>query len=257
MSFDAIKPDMIAPGASVSAVAGSGAGEQGFGGTSGATPMVAGAAALLLQQYPAASPQEIKARLVNSAETEVLTNPATQPGVLAPITRIGGGELRVNRASAVQTGVWDADEPAAVHLSFGHLRVAGPGTKKLQKKVVVRNYGSTSRTYSITPSFRYASDATGAVTISAPPSVAVNAARDKTFVLSLTIDPFLLPTWTLNGGSNGGNGALLNGPEFDGYLTLTDGTDTVHVPWHILPHKAANVRTNTPSVQLTGEDREA
>jgi hypothetical protein len=66
----------------------------------------------------------------------------------------------------------------------------------------------------------------------------------------MTIDPLLLPTWTLNGGLNGGNGALLNGVEFDGYLTLSDGTDTVHVPWHVLPHKAANVSASTSVVQL-------
>lgn len=249
-SFDAIKPDIAAPGASISAIAGGGTAEQAFGGTSGATPMVAGAAALLLQRYPAASPQEIKARLVNSGETNVFSNPVTQPGVLAPITRIGGGELRVDRAIAIQTGVWDADDPEAIHLSFGHLRIAEAGRNKLQKKVVVRNYGTSSRTYSIVSSFRYASDATGAVTLSAPPAINVNAGGTKTFVLSMTIDPLLLPTWTLNGGSNGGNGVLLNGVEFDGYLTLSDGTDTVHVPWHVLPHKAANVRASTSVVQL-------
>jgi minor extracellular serine protease Vpr len=44
-----IKPEIGAPGASVSAIAGSGVGEGPFGGTSGAAPMVAGAAALLLE----------------------------------------------------------------------------------------------------------------------------------------------------------------------------------------------------------------
>ena len=38
---------------------------------------------------------------MNTAETNILTNPATQPGVLAPITRIGGGEVRVDRALAL------------------------------------------------------------------------------------------------------------------------------------------------------------
>ena len=48
-SYNAIKPDIGAPGASVSAEAGTGDGETAFGGTSGATPMVAGSAALLIQ----------------------------------------------------------------------------------------------------------------------------------------------------------------------------------------------------------------
>src|SRR2546422_2298856 len=40
VSFNAIKPDIGAPGASVSAEVGTGTGETAFGGTSGATPMV-------------------------------------------------------------------------------------------------------------------------------------------------------------------------------------------------------------------------
>ncbi len=51
-----IKPDIGAPGASVSAVVGTGTGEAAFGGTSGAAPMVSGAAALLLQAFPGLLP---------------------------------------------------------------------------------------------------------------------------------------------------------------------------------------------------------
>ena len=45
ISRQSIKPEIGAPGASVSAQVGTGNGETAFGGTSGATPMVAGAAA--------------------------------------------------------------------------------------------------------------------------------------------------------------------------------------------------------------------
>ncbi len=53
ISYNQIKPDVGAPGASISAIAGSGTGTEAFGGTSGAAPMVSGAAALLLDAYPA------------------------------------------------------------------------------------------------------------------------------------------------------------------------------------------------------------
>ncbi len=66
-----IKPEISAPGASVSAIAGSGTGVVAFGGTSGAAPMVAGAAALLKQAYPGRTAAEIKAVLVNTGETEI------------------------------------------------------------------------------------------------------------------------------------------------------------------------------------------
>jgi subtilisin family serine protease len=250
VSYNTIKPDIGAPGASVSAIAGSGNGEEAFGGTSGATPMVAGSAALLLQKFPSLSPIELKARLMNAAEINVFTNPATLPGVLAPITRIGGGELRVDRASATATAAWDAGDPASVSLSFGHYRMFG--TTSFKKKVVVRNYSSSPRNYAISPSFRYASDAGGAVVLSAPSSLAVPANSLGTFVFTLTVNAALLPTWTLNGGSSGGTGALLQGVEFDGYVAISGGGDSINLPWQILPHKAANVRPLAPSVHLSG-----
>ena len=46
-----IKPEIGAPGASVSAIDGTGTGEGPFGGTSGAAPMVTGSAALLLEGF--------------------------------------------------------------------------------------------------------------------------------------------------------------------------------------------------------------
>ena len=37
----------------------------------------------------------------------------------------------------------------------------------------------------------------------------------------------------------GGNGPLLQDVEFDGYIGIADDLDNIHVPWHVLPHKAA------------------
>jgi hypothetical protein len=94
----------------------------------------------------------------------------------------------------------------------------------------------------VSASFRYASDgASGAVTPSAPSSVAVTAGGDASFEVCLTLDAAKLPDWTLDGGPQGGNGPLLQSHEFDGYVTIQDGEDTVSLPWHILPHKAAAV----------------
>src|SRR5207302_647879 len=82
---------------SVSAEVGTGDGETAFGGTSGATPMVSGSAALLIQAYPKRAAMEIKTLLMNTAERDMQTDPALFPGVLAPITRIAGGEVRVDK----------------------------------------------------------------------------------------------------------------------------------------------------------------
>jgi hypothetical protein len=238
-----IKPDIGAPGASLSAEVGTGNGQSVFGGTSGAAPMVAGGAALLLQAYPSLLPHEVKARLMNAAEINVYTNPAASPGVLAPITRIGAGELRVDRSFALKTAAWDASSPSAVSLSFGVTR--NIGTQTLRKRVLVRNYSNVARTYSISRSFRYANDqASGAVSFSMPASISVPANGSATFIVTATVNANLLPNWQatgINGGANGGNAALLDGPEYDGYITIADATDTVRLPWHVLPHQAHNV----------------
>ena len=119
--------------------------------------MIAGSAALLLSANASLTPQEVKAKLMNSAETNIQTNPALAPGVLAPITRIGGGEVRVDKANKLTVAARDSDNPAAVGLSFGYNTVTG--NPQLVKKVVVRNYAANTRTFSITPSFRFADDA--------------------------------------------------------------------------------------------------
>jgi hypothetical protein len=48
----------------------------------------------------------------------------------------------------------------------------------------------------------------------------------------------------LNGGPNGGDGARLTNLEYDGYVTLSGGGDSIHLPWHLLPHRSA---ANTPA----------
>jgi hypothetical protein len=76
----------------------------------GAAPMVAGSAALVIQKFPGITPTEVKARLMNTGETNIGINPVGLPDYPAPITRIGGGEVRVNKAIATSTAAWDASQ---------------------------------------------------------------------------------------------------------------------------------------------------
>ena len=122
------------------------------------------------------------------------------PGELAPITRIGAGEVRVNRAVASKTAAWDTNRRGA-SLSFGYYPVST--RTKVSRTVVVHNYGNGERVYTITPRFRYANDAaSGAVKFDAPSSVQVQGRKSKEFDVELTIDPSKLPIWTLNGGAS-------------------------------------------------------
>jgi subtilisin family serine protease len=240
-----IKPEIGAPGASISAVAGSGVGTEPFGGTSGAAPVVSGAAALLMNATNwQLSPWELKARLMNTGETTIYNTAAALGGILAPITRIGGGEVRVDRAIAAQASAWESVSRGGA-LSFGFVDAFRPQTT-LRRTVVVRNYSNRSITYNITPTFRYEDDAlNGAVVPNAPATITVPRNSQRTFVLRLTIDSAKLRTWALNSGTQGANGNLLTTFEYDGYLNLTDASgntaNNLSMPWQVLPRLSGNV----------------
>jgi hypothetical protein len=250
-SFNAIKPDIGGVGTDImSAQVGTGTGETPFAGTSASAPVLSGSATLMVGKYPTRTPAEIKSMLMNTAEANIGLNPFVCPGVGAPITRIGGGDVRVNDALNSTTAAWDAADMTG-SLSFGYQAMIA--SQNFSKTVRVQNYGSTRRTYTITPSFRYADDeASGAVTVSAPNKINVPANSSRTFNVVLSVDPSKLPFWNLNGGSLGGSGFLLQGVEFDGYISISDATDDVHLAWHILPHRSANVSPAANKVTLSG-----
>lgn len=258
-SFQTIKPEIGAPGASISAIAGTGTQEAAFGGTSGATPMIAGSAALLLEAFPQASPAEIKARLMNNTETQIKTAPNIFGSQLAPATRIGGGEVRVDRAlNATTFASVPSDETSGI--SFGAPSVSE--STEFHKTVVVTNASRSKRRYSVSVSFRDSTNpGTAAATFDVPSKLDVGPRSSKSFDVTLRIDPSKLTTWTLNGGSNGGNGPLQTALELDGHVAIGDGSESITLPWSILAHKAANVHADdhadlhggTATVRLTND----
>ncbi len=248
-SYNMLKPDMSAPGTVTAAQPGTGNGETSESGTSFACPLAAGSAALLLSKNHSLTPLDVKALLMENSEVSVHENSALDPGALAPLSRVGAGELRVDRAANSTSAAWDASNPLAVSLSFGTYRLNVNQTFK--KKVIVRNYSDSARSYTISNAYRDAPNTTG-VTLSLPSSIFVPANSSANFTMSAQVNATALPVWTLNGGSNGGNGELLNTVEYAGNLTFTSGTDSVHLPWHILPHRAADVQPLYSSIALNG-----
>ncbi len=249
MSNNSIKPDITGVGTDIlSAEAGTGSGETPFSGTSGSTPVLAGSAALLVQKYPTWETSEIKAALMNAAATNVGLNPVACAGLVAPITRTGAGEVRVKKSLDLKTGVWDNDD-GSPSLSFGYQALAD--RRSFLKKVLVRNYANTTRTYAIGAAFRDAADAaSGAVTLDMPASITVPANGSRAFNVKLAVDPSRLPVWTLNGGNRGGDGFRLQDFEFDGAITVHDAIDNASIPFQILPHRSAVVTPATTEVQL-------
>jgi hypothetical protein len=226
--------------------------------------MVAGAAALLLEGFGGTkttgngtppgnaighglSPVEVKALLMNNGETNIVSDPLT--GALAPITRIGGGEVRVDRALSAPVVAWDKDVPTGA-LGFGFVDVADD-VVTINKTVRIRNLDNKKHTYSVTPTFRFADDAAnGAVTVSAPSQVVVKPGKgkDTLFDVTLTINGALLRGNYMNSGSNGANPSVLTLNEYDGYLVLDDGQHPIHLAWHVLPRKAAQVVPDTTTL---------
>ncbi|HET9475258.1 MAG TPA: S8 family serine peptidase, partial [Steroidobacteraceae bacterium] len=206
-----IKPEIGAPGASVSAMSGSFTGTAAFGGTSGAAPMVTGAAALLKGARPHLSVAEIKQILVNTAETEIFqpsSSASVLPDQLAPITRIGGGEVRADRALLAPVIVTDVSGDKAsklnASLSFGFLDASKP-THTLHKLLEVENTTNQSFAYSVTPTLRYQDDKdTGAVTMTVSPSNIVVGPHGTRYInVTLNVDSTKLRNNMMNSGSRG------------------------------------------------------
>lgn len=257
-----IKPDIGAPGASVSAQSGTGTGVGAFGGTSGATPMVAGSAALLLQLNPLATPDQVKQMLINTADSGTLA-PATVasviPDSLAPVSRIGGGEVRADRAAIAEISVYPIDpEIGAVRsggLGLGFVDVSREVVTIHRQIVIVDNCinlnCNKSKTVTITPVMRFANDAaTNALSIDVPSSINLGPHGTRVVNVRFTINGNNLRNNLMSSGAglaqfNGGGDdpTKLTTNEYDGYLQFTGSGQSFSLPWHVLPRKDADVRS--------------
>lgn len=252
-----LKPEIGAPGASIVAVAGSFDDTSPFGGTSGAAPVVTGAAALMLgtdgdirASVEAAFDgelvaEQVKARLINTAyrgieHTVLEESMPGVPGGLAPITRIGGGEVRADAAYAARSIVWDADDRETGTLSIGFHEVDEELT--FTRTVEVVNYSDAAITYDVAVEERYEAGANAAVTVDAPATHTAEPGASS-FEVTVTVDPDELDVWNLDAGFSGNLGSFLTALEAGGYVVLdpTDGDDEVALPYQVLPRLAGDV----------------
>ncbi|MEV0091343.1 S8 family serine peptidase [Streptomyces sp. NPDC050738] len=172
-----LKPEITAPGVSISAASMGGRGVyayQSMSGTSMATPHVAGAAAILKQRHPAWTAQQIKAALVSSAQTDI-------PG---DVRETGGGRLDVKAAideqilgaPAVQGGTfnWPQDKSDRTTVEVPYTNTGSTPVKlNLAVRRVTGNDGTTVRS-------SVASPAKSTVTVPAGATVKVPLRIDPT-----------------------------------------------------------------------------
>jgi hypothetical protein len=249
-----VKPEIGAPGASVSAMSGSFTGTGAFGGTSGA-------AAILKAARPLLSSSDIKQLLVNTADNEVFQPPSADtvlPSQLAPITRIGGGEVRVDRAlfSPVIVSDVTGDEVSKIRgaMSFGYADISK--TTSFTRKLEVENRSFFPLVYRVKPTLRFQDDKdNGALTMSVTPSTVVVHPFGKAQVnVRLSIRGEKLRNNLMNAGSLGNAIGPLTANEYDGYIVFEGRHHEVTMPWHILPRKSAEVVTRKPIDHLPPVD---
>lgn len=130
------KPDVSAPGVGiVSASAGTGNSDEIMSGTSMATPLTSGVAALVRQARPEYLANVVKAQLMNTANHDVLT--ADRKTAYGPL-RVGSG--RIDALAAVNNNVQLAGEDnEAITAQFGVIPVGKDGYTDKQTMRLVNN----------------------------------------------------------------------------------------------------------------------
>ncbi|WP_460792327.1 S8 family serine peptidase [Nocardioides maradonensis] len=243
-----VKPDVTAVGESVYSV-GSGTGSDGANdsGTSMATPMVAGAAALVRSAHPDWSPEQVKADLMNTAGQDLYTGTGHTGDKYGP-QRVGSGRLDVK--AALDNGVlaYNAEDHGSVSASFGPVETSQPMT--LTKTVKVQNTTTSTTTYDVTYDAR--TTAPGADVSVSPSSVTLDPRSSTIVTVTLTVDPSQLtkthdPTVDLTQGGlprvyqSDVSGNLL--------LTPTGSAPQLRVPVYAAP-RAASTMTQPASMTL-------
>jgi subtilisin family serine protease len=253
---NSIKPELGAPGASVSADVATGVGRAPFGGTSGAAPMVSGSAALVLdacrERGDDCTPLELKALLMNTAFRDMISDTT---GERSEITRTGAGEVRVDAAVEAEFVAWstDDDQPS---LSLGFNDVTR--TTTIKRNVTVQNLSDRTLRIGATTNFRDGADlSSGAVSVKLgrKPRQDVPAGKTRNFQVSFTIDPSKLSGNPMNSGFSGTDAATLTAAEYDGFLVLTEALGgEAALPWHIIPRQAAEVEPDRTTIVPGGLD---
>ncbi len=206
-----IKPDLVAPGEDIYSATESqvSSGElynpSGFAsasGTSFSAPHVTGAAALVLQKHPKWTPAQVKAVLKETASGDVILDPATK--TTPSITQMGGGLLDVN--AAISATAYASPDTA----SFGQMNVAIGAVHQSQTETL-NDAGGGSGSWKVAFQALHGSSAGFKVTV--PGSVDVPSGGHAD--LAITVDAT----------SSAAN------QDYDGYLVLTHGTQTLHIPF--------------------------
>ncbi|MDX9991433.1 MAG: S8 family serine peptidase [Anaerolineales bacterium] len=249
-----LKPDIAAPGDTIFSTA-NGTGDKGvsFGGTSMASPHVAGAMALLREQHPSWTVAELKALVMNTATQDIMqgANPSTP-------SRVGAGRMEIANAITSEVIAYNAANPEMVSVPFGAVKVVNTVSgidQTLTQPITIENKGAVAETYNLSFVLRYA--ANPGITFSLVDgsdnplsSVTVPGGGTQSVTVKVELDAALLgktldPTVLTTGGRSrmGESGGLV-------LLTSTGSAPTLRIPVHIAARAASEMGVAEASLLL-------
>lgn len=191
-----IKPEILAPGVAINSST-PGDNYASWNGTSMATPHIAGAAALLLERFPGSTPDQIKARLMNST-VDLGYNVWEQ----------GAGRADLSAAAELNT----LAIPAKINFGVDDLALA---TWTSTASVTISNESVSFRDYTISVEDAFPSGVDFTVT---PSSFSLGAGESQEITVELEVDNTSVPFPTGNP------------PTYDGFIYVESGDETVGIP---------------------------
>jgi hypothetical protein len=243
----ALKPDISAPGDAITSTgAGTGTGAATIGGTSMATPHIAGVVALLRQLHPDLSPAEIKALIMNQA-TPKLENLDGSP---VSATIMGAGLVRADQAA-------DAVSLATPgSLSLGLREMADETV--VVNSITVHNMDSAKHTYEASGAVRFADFDPAIATVRVGPSggpfddeffFSLKPGKSRQVFVRIKLDPSVISPPEQE------YGWFYFHPNVDGQVKIKQskhGDDTLRVPWHVAPLASSDDSVSPATLDLTG-----
>eukprot|EP00586_Coscinodiscus_wailesii_P008813 CAMPEP_0172524642 /NCGR_PEP_ID=MMETSP1066-20121228/294297_1 /TAXON_ID=671091 /ORGANISM="Coscinodiscus wailesii, Strain CCMP2513" /LENGTH=1040 /DNA_ID=CAMNT_0013307785 /DNA_START=447 /DNA_END=3569 /DNA_ORIENTATION=- len=257
MSYNAIKPEIVSPGSSHTAVAGTGWGTGNFKGSSAAAPAVAGAAAVMLshcRQYNEnddenCSPLAIKSQIMNHANREIYTADGTRS---AGISRVGAGGVVFDENWAFDNPFWaycveenqpklslglvDGAEDTVIHRL---VRIVSKSDEKLHLEVTSVDHRQQLDDIATKKSpVKIKLEKHSKVTLSPHSQIDIP--------ISFHFKASLLPNNHMSSGRNGTNPITLDANEFSGHILITDRSKATPkakapaaLPWHAIARRAS------------------
>ncbi|SDN36340.1 S8 family serine peptidase [Allokutzneria albata] len=235
----AVKPDVAAPGDTISsAKSGSGNEVLVIGGTSMASPHVAGIAALVRQAHPDWTPEEVKASVMNTA-TATVTAAADKQIAEGP-QRVGSGRVDALAAQQNQVLAMADDASQSVSVSFGTVEVID----RVRATRTVKVVNKSDKPVSVAIDYVAATKMPGVRYEVTPSELGLGPKLTRTFTVTLRIDDARMLRKVIDPTMDAKQGGKARQfvADASGWLTVTPkGGSALRVPVYAAPKPVAQL----------------